>query len=200
MKKLLLLILILISFKSNSQQTETYKNFIEQLKKNSKTDKNDKTVYNLLNDFYEQVLQSEKGDLKPETIQEIQKFYENKNGKNSQILNMFFAYQEHISQTAAVGKKTDPTFQVNVMTDLESEIKNTYGKIPVIIRIYKAEALESNGQTEEAIALISQSLVEYPDSVPLKVYKYLGTKDENIKNDLIKNHPNHWMVQQYEIK
>jgi len=200
MKKLLLLILILVSFKSNSQQTETYKNFIEQLKKDSKTDKNDKTVYNLLNDFYEQVLQSEKGELTPEIPERIQKLYENKNAKNLQILNMFFAYQEHISQTAAVGKKTDPNFQVNLMTDLESEIKNTYGKVPVLIRIYKSEALESDGQTEEAAKLISESLVEYPDSVPLKVYKYLGTKDETIRKDLIQNHSNHWMVVQYEIK
>jgi len=74
MKKLLLLILILVSFKSNSQQTETYKNFIEQLKKDSKTDKNDKTVYNLLNDFYEQVLQSEKGEMTPKYRKEFKNY------------------------------------------------------------------------------------------------------------------------------
>ena len=40
---------------------------------------------------------------------------------------------------------------------------------------------------------------EYSDSVPLKVYQYLKTKDQLLKEDLIKNHANHWMVLQYKL-
>lgn len=200
MKKLILIVFVLISFQSFSQQTEEYKAFIEQIKKDSKTDKNDKTVYNLLNDFYEQALQSDNGELKPEIAQRIQNLYADKNAKNIQILSMFLAYQEHVSQPSALGKPSDSDFQINLMSDLEREIKNTYGNIPVIIKIYKAEALNSNGQINEAAELISTSLIEFPNSVPLKVYKYLDSKDEKIKADLIKNHSTHWMVQQFGIK
>jgi hypothetical protein len=70
----------------------------------------------------------------------------------------------------------------------------------VIIYIYKYEALDSGNKKDEAKAAALQGLKEYPDSVPLKVYTYLTTKDDKIKNDLIKNHPNHWMVKQFGIQ
>ena len=105
-----------------------------------------------------------------------------------------------MSQSSSADSKPDPTFQIILMNDLESEIQNTYGSVPVIIKIYKAESLSSNGQSKEAADLISKSLVEFPNSIPLKVYKYLDTKDEKIKADLIKNHSKHWMVQQFGIK
>ncbi|MCK8143394.1 hypothetical protein MW871_15995 [Flavobacterium sp. I-SCBP12n] len=200
MKNLILILLLLISINSFSQKTDEYNKFIEQIKKDSKTDKNDETVLILLNDFYEQTLQSDIGELKPDIPERIQKLYSGKNSKNLQILNMFLAYQEHISQTAAVGKQPDPNFQINLINDLESELKNTYGNVPVIIKIYKAEALNSNGQNKESAELISKSLNEFPNSIPLKVYKYLDTKGEKIKEDLVKNHSNHWMIKQFGIK
>lgn len=200
MKNLILLFLLLFSINAFSQKSDEYAKFIEQLNADTKTDKNDKTVLNLLNDFYEQALQSDKGELNPDIPERIQKIYSDKNAKNVQILNMFLVYQEHISQTSAAGKQPDPNFQINLMTDLETELKNVYGNIPVIISIYKAEALNSNGQTKESFETVSESLEKFPNSVPLKVYKYLDTKDEKIKQDLVKNHSNHWMVQQFGIE
>ena len=47
--------------------------------------------------------------------------------------------------------------------------------------------------------MISEGLKEYSDSVPLKVYQYLKTKDQLLKEDLIKTHANHWMVLQYKL-
>lgn len=199
MRKLILILLLLVSVNSFSQQSDEYKKIIEQIKKGSKTDKNDKTIYNLLNDFYEQALQSDKGELNPDIPQRIQKLYSDKKAKNLQILSMFLIYQEDITQTAEE-KNPEPNFQINLINDLETEVKNTYGIVPLIIKIYKAEALNGTGQKEEAAELISKSLDEFPNSVPLKVYKYLDTKDEKIKTELIKNHSNHWMVQQFGIK
>lgn len=200
MKNIAFIILILLSTNSFAQKSDGYLNLIKELKKETKVDKSDKTVYDLLNNIYEEMLQSESGVLKPETIDKVQKFYSNSNSKNKHIFNMFFAYQNHISETAAVGKEPNSKFQVDLMSDLEEEINNVYGDVPIIILIYKAEALNSNGQTKESADLISRSLAIFPDSVSLKVYKYLDTKDEKIKLDLIKNHSNHWMVQQFQIK
>ncbi|MBU4539191.1 MAG: hypothetical protein L6264_04975 [Weeksellaceae bacterium] len=200
MKNLTFIILLFLSINVFSQKSDEYLKFIKQLKENTTTDTKDKTVLNLLNDFYEQALQSDKGELNPDITQRIKKLYEDKNTKNLQILNMFLTYQEHINQTAAAGKHPDSNFQVNLMTDLESEVKNIYGTVPVIVEIFKAEALNSNGQTKESAEIISKSLIKFPDSIPLKVYQYLDTKDEKIKEDLIKNHSNHWMIQQFGIK
>ena len=200
MKNLNLIFIFFLSINVFSQEGGDYTKFIEQLKTDTRSDKSDKAVLNLLNDFYEQALQSEKGELNPNISDRIQKLYADKNSKNMQILNMFLVYQEHISQTAAVGKKPDSNFQVNLMNSLETEVKNVYGDVPVIIEIYKAEALNSNGQTKESAEIISKNIEKFPNSIPLKVYRYLDNKDENIKQDLIKNHSNHWMVQQFEIK
>ncbi|MDQ0476322.1 MULTISPECIES: hypothetical protein [Chryseobacterium] len=200
MKNLILFFLLLISLNLFSQNSEDYKTFIEKIKKDSKTDKADKTVYHLFNDFYEQGLQSDQGELSEDISQRIQKLYSDKKAKNLQILTMFLLYQNHITETAAVGKQPDPNFQINLIKDLESELKNTYGSVPIIINIYKAEALNSAGATKESAEIISNSLIQYPNSVPLKVYKYLDTKDEKIKKDLVDNHTNHWMVKQFGIK
>jgi hypothetical protein len=109
-------------------------------------------------------------------------------------------YQQHISQTAAVGKKSNPEFQIETMSLLEEETKKIYGKIPAIIYIYKYESFDSGDKKQEAKAAVIQGLKEYPDSVPLKVYSYLNTNDEALKNDLVKNHSNHWMVKQFGIQ
>jgi hypothetical protein len=51
----------------------------------------------------------------------------------------------------------------------------------LIITIYKAEALDANNQSKESAELISKSLIKYPNSIPLKVYNYVNTKDEKNK-------------------
>lgn len=154
MKNLIIIFFLLASSNLFAQKSEAYINYIKELKTNTKTDRNDKTVFTLLNNFYDEALQSDEGEMKPETIKKIQDFYANKDAKNKQILNMFLAYQNHISETAAVGKQPNSKFQVDLINDLEQEIKNVYNEVPVIILIYKAEALNSNGQTKESAELI----------------------------------------------
>lgn len=200
MKKNIFILLIFLSTNSFAQKSDEYLNFIKDLKIETQVDKSDKTVYDLLNNFYEETLQSEAGEMKPETISKIQSYYSNNSSKNKHIFNMFFAYQNHITETAAAGKQPNSKFQVDLICDLEEEIKNVYGNVPIIILIYKAEALNSNGQSIESAELINKSLITFPTSIPLKVYKYLDSKDEKIKLDLVENHSNHWMVQQFQIK
>ncbi|WP_294302577.1 hypothetical protein [uncultured Chryseobacterium sp.] len=200
MKKLFLLFLLFTGLNIYAQTAAAAKEVFEKIKKESKIDGSDKTVYNLLDEFYAKTLQAENDELTEETIERTQKLVSDQDTKNLHILMLFLMYQQHISQTAAVGKASDAEFQVATMRLLEDEMKNVYGKVPAIVYIYKYEALENGNKKEEAKAAALQGLKEYPDSVPLKVYVYLSTNSETEKNDLLKNHFNHWMVKQFGIQ
>lgn len=200
MKKLVLLLFFFFGIYAFSQTAAAAKEVFEKIKKESKIDGNDKTIYNLLDEFYDKNLQAENDEMTSETVEKIQRVASDPNTKNLHVLILFLMYQQHISQTAMVGKKPNPEFQIETMRLLENETKEIYGKVPVIIYIYKYEALDSGNKKDEAKAAALQGLKEYPDSVPLKVYSFLNTKDDKIKNDLIKNHPNHWMVKQFGIQ
>ena len=200
MKRLCLIILALISIPAFAQQDEAYKNYIHQAKSETKIDSEDKAVFNLLEEFYLQGLQSESGEVSPDIPKKTDKLYNNSETKNRHLLVMFVVYQNYISETAAVGKTPDSKFQVALMRDLENEFKTIYNKVPAIIYIYKAEALSSDGQDEESSKTLESGLLAYPDSVPLKVYKYMSSRNEALKKDLVKNHSNHWMVKQFEIQ
>lgn len=196
MKKRILIIL-LVAFNAYAQPNEAR---INKFRSEAKIDNQDKAVFNLLEEFYSQALQSDMGELNPDMPKKIDKLYQSKKTKNRHLLLMFMAYQNHISQTSAVGKRPNTKFQVELMTDLAYEFKNIYNKIPALIYTYKFEALDTSGQNEEAAKVMNEGLTEYPDCIPLKVYKFLSSKDEAIKTDLTTNHPNHWMVKQFEIK
>ncbi|MDQ1159823.1 hypothetical protein QE422_000191 [Chryseobacterium sp. SORGH_AS 447] len=200
MKKLIFIFLLFAGLNIPAQTAAAAKEVFEKIKKESKIDGSDKAVYHLLEEFYAENLQAENDEMSEETIEKTQKLASDPDTKNLHILMLFLMYQQHISQTAAVGKKPNPEFQMATMRMLEDEIKSVYGKIPAIIYVYQYEALSAGNKKEEAKATAFQGLKEYPDSVPLKVYTYLSTNDEAIKNDLLKNHSNHWMVKQFGIK
>ena len=173
---------------------------VNQLKTQSKVDKNDVEVFSLLESFYKEALQSDEGELSPKTAQKINAFLTDSRSKNKHLLTLFLMYQDHISQTAAQGKRPNVQYQLACIQHLESEMQNVYQKTPTIVYIYKAEALQSAGRRDEAKASVAESLEKVPDSIPLKVYRYLDSKDEGIKNDLVQNHAKHWMVRQFNIK
>lgn len=200
MKKILFLALTLLSIQAFSQENDAYKAFIDKAKKEAIVDGQDMEVYNLLNDFYEQVLQSDTGELNADIPERIQHFYENKEAKNKHLLIMFLGYQDYITATAEGRQRFDGDFQQSLLNDLEHEIEKTYGKIPVLISIFKVEALRSSGKIQESKKIISDALKKFPDSVSLKVYSYIDSMSQDIKMDLIKNHSNHWMVKQFGIR
>ena len=200
MKKLILTIFFCIGLNTFAQTGNQVKDIFLKIKQESNIDRNNKAVYDILDEFYTKSLQAENDEMTPETVQRIEKLASNPDTKNLHILLLFLMYQQHLSRTSMAGKTPDTEFQAEAMKLLENETKDIYGKVPVIIYIYKAEALDGAGKKEDAKAVVDQGLKEYPDSVPLKVYSYLNTKDEVLRNDLIKNHPNHWMVLQFGIK
>lgn len=197
MKKLALLFFLFIGIFAFSQTAAAAKEVFEKIKKESTIDGTDKAVYNILDEFYEKNLQAENDELGQETFEKFQRLVSDPATKNIHILMLFLMYQQHISQTAMVGKEPDSEFQVETTRLLEKETQNVYKKIPAIIHIYKYEALDSANKTEEAKSAAIQGLKEYPDSIPLKIYVYLNTKDEALKSDLINKHPNHWMVKEF---
>ncbi|WP_300687718.1 hypothetical protein [Chryseobacterium sp.] len=200
MKNLILAIFLCFSFTAFAQSSLQIKETFQKIKSQSSIDSNDKTVYDLMDEFYQKSLQADDDEITPETIHKIEKAASDPNTKNLHLLFLFLMYQQHISQTVMAGKAANPEFQMETMNLLENETKNVYGKIPAIIYIYKAEALDSGQKKEEAKIMVANGLKEYPDSIPLKVYSYLNTKDEVLKKDLIKNHASHWMVQQFGIQ
>ncbi|WP_099765142.1 hypothetical protein [Chryseobacterium sp. 52] len=200
MKKLILAFFFCIGLNVSAQSGAQVKDLFQKIKEEAKIDKNDRTVYEVLDEFYNKNLQAENDEITSETVQRIEKLASDPNTKNLHILILFLMYQQHISRTSMAGKKPDTEFQTETMKLLENETSEVYGKVPAIIYIYNFEALSGGGKKNEAKTVLDQGLKEYPDSVPLKVYRYLDTKDEALKNDLVKNHSHHWMVQQYEIK
>lgn len=57
----------------------------------------------------------------------------------------------------------------------------TVQKIPVIVRVYRVEALINAGMIDEAREYIKNSLCFYPGSIPLLVYNYKLEADKDMK-------------------
>jgi hypothetical protein len=201
MKILYTSLLVLLSFYSFSQsRSNSFIKTVNQIKSQSKIDKNDKEALNLIDYFYNDALQSDKGELEANTINKLQAFMGSKDSKNKHLLMLFLMYQEHISETAARGLMPDSKFQVLAANTIEQEFNTLYGVTPAIIYIYKAEALSSDKKSQEAKEVVKRGLEDYPNSIPLKVYTYLDTKDESLKKDLVQNHARHWLVMQNKIE
>ncbi len=200
--KQILILLLAISFLSSKAQSanEGYRKTMADIKFKSKIDKNDKVALQLITAFYNEVLQSDKGELENTTMEGVANFMKADDSKNKHLLSILLMYQQHIAQTAAKGLQPNAEFQVEAMNTLEKEFQDLYGVIPTIIYIYKSEALSSAGKFVEAKAHVKKGLAAYPKSIPLKVYFYKDTKDNVIKNELITNHANHWLVKQNNIK
>jgi hypothetical protein len=200
MKRLFILIIFLLSQTVYSQSTEEVKKYIDTIIVNSKVDLTDLTALELLNDLYEETLQSDSGIISQNTTLRIEDFLKNKNSKNTHLLIMVLAYQDYIGHCAMTRTPPDTKFQVYLISKTETEISKVYTRTPAVIFIYKAEALNSDSQFENAKGVVKDGLKAYPNSVPLKVYEFLNTNDDKVKADLLLNHANHWMVQQFRIR
>jgi hypothetical protein len=73
MKKLILAMFLCFGFHAFAQSGPSLKETFLKIKSQSKTDPNDKAVYNLLDEFYQKSLQAENDEMTPETVQQIEK-------------------------------------------------------------------------------------------------------------------------------
>ncbi|RWX02423.1 tetratricopeptide repeat protein [Flavobacterium cerinum] len=165
------------------------------------TDGKDLRIYNLLENFYNEVLQDEKGELSEKTVATIYELLDNDAVPNWNILFMFMTYQQHISETAAVGKQANIEFQLLATDLLVKECLKIYKKLPAVVAIYQGEAFMSAEKTDQAISIYKKLLIEKPNCVPAKIYIYMLSNDaaekDKIFADLSKNNPNHWMVMEF---
>jgi len=67
------------------------------MEKETTTDKNDRKVYELLNELYNQVLQSDKGELNSAMPGQINDFYTDRNSKNTHILPLLLLYHDYFN-------------------------------------------------------------------------------------------------------
>jgi hypothetical protein len=158
-------------------------------------DKSDMKVYELLDAFYDEALQSDAGEVTPSTRDRVHAYMDNEKALNKHLLILFLMYQEHVGDAAKHRRAPNPEFQVATIKLVEKEFESIYQKVPAIVYIYKAEALGGAGKDDEANAVVQSALKKYPNSIPLKVYSYMDTKSESMRKDLINNHSKHWMVQ-----
>ncbi|MBE8713840.1 hypothetical protein [Sphingobacterium hungaricum] len=200
-KSILISFLLFCGLEAFSQNPINYDEQFDKIKEKAKIDKTDTTVYNLLNRFFEDVLQVEKQQmLSEETIKGLQTFYADPEAKNRFVLDLFMTYQQYVTDVQLAGKPANTKYQVALIDYLDQELKELFGNSPAIIYIYRMEAYNADKQYEISNQIAMYGLQSYPEAVPLKVYGYLGSKDENIKNDLLKNHANHWLVIERKIK
>lgn len=204
MKHLFIIIILLLCTTTLLAQNDLVKQTLSQFNEINNaaiTDSKDFRVYNLLENFYNEVLQDEKGELSEKTIATITELMENDAVPNWNILFMFMTYQQHISETAAVGKSANIGFQLLATDLLAKECLKIYKKLPAVVAIYQGEAFMSAEKTDQATAVYKQLLAEKPNCIPAKIYIYMLSNDVAEKTkifaDLTKNSPNHWMVMEF---
>ena len=158
----------------------------------------DKTILDVLDQMYEQIMQANDGKLDEKTIKKYHQFQTDTTLSNRHIALLFDNYQTIITETAAKGENAPADICVPLMKSLASECVSLYNYIPVIVCIYMGEALESAGMAEEARKHFKMSLQFYPNSIPLMVYNYKLEQDPKKKNEqlteLKKKYSQHWMV------
>ena len=169
-------------------------------KNTNPVDAKDLTMKNLFDQFYNEVLQDESGQISEDLLNKITVMVESPSTKNMQLMNLLLVFQDYINEVSENPSSLNSEFQLKIVEAMENEFINLKQDVPAIIYVYKIEALQTNEKFDESDKLIEVALKKFPNSVPIKAYKFLATEDENVKNDLIKNHSNHWFVKQLDLK
>ena len=202
-KQMRIIIFFLFGFLStflSAQTFQDYENIKTEYKRNSKIDSSDKSALNILISFYEEVHQATNGSLSELTLNTLTNFLESKKSKNKHLIQLFFIYQDYITECASKNIKANSDYQIKLIEDIENEITSIYKLTPTIISIYKYESYELAKTKKKALETVQNGLLNNPKSIPLKVYLFLLTNDEKIKQELIQNHSSHWLVKQNNIK
>lgn len=172
---------------------------IVESKSTNPVDAKDLTIKNLFDQFYNEVLQDDNGQISEDLLNKITILVESPTTKNMQIMNLLLVFQDYINEVSENPSSLNPEFQLKIVNAIENEFINLKQDVPALVYVYKIEALQTNDKFDDSDKLIEIALKKFPNSVPIKAYKYLATEDESVKNDLIKNHPNHWFIKQLDL-
>ncbi len=202
MKKILTIALLMFfgTISAQNEIDEYINTVIVDSKNTNPVDAKDLTMKNLFDQFYNEVLQDESGQISEDLLNKITVMVESPSTKNMQLMNLLLVFQDYINEVSENPSSLNSEFQLKIVEAMENEFINLKQDVPAIIYVYKIEALQTNEKFDESDKLIEVALKKFPNSVPIKAYKFLATEDENVKNDLIKNHSNHWFVKQLDLK
>jgi hypothetical protein len=190
---LLLFSVFCVGFAQSDPQ-QYYKEF-ETIKSGVSINGNDRRFYELLDDMYDDVLQADDGELSKDTEQNLMLLATEPDAANKHLLYLLAGYQAFLE-----GNHNDGAAQLQMIEKLRDETHDTYGQVPVLLDVYKGEALVSAGKTADALTFFRTSLQKYPNSIPLKVYVAIYSKDKKLQKQLATDHPNHWLVKKLVIR
>lgn len=170
------------------------------VKSHANISQNDHSLLSVLNDVYEQMMQSDEGRPDEHTIAEYHRYQTDTTLANRHIALLFDHYQTLLNITDAEKEKMPSAVCLPLMKSLAGECNSLFRHIPAIVCVYMGETLMHAGMTDQARDHFNTSLKYYPNSIPLKVY---STKLETNKSkkkkqlaELKKNHGKHWMVKE----
>jgi len=202
MKLKIILLFILINCSLHSQTNNELVNEVakeyKDYKKKSVIDTTDKRIITLLDNLFNESLQSDENKISEETIDLYKKFYSIDSLPNWHLFFLFSNYQTFISEATHNPALANPDLQLWLIKTLSSEIESIFGYVPVMVAIYQGEAFLATGRKEAAIAHFSKYGRIYPNAIPIKVYRFQIESEFDIKeklyDDLKTNHSTHWMV------
>lgn len=199
--KTIILTLFLLFYCSLNAQSETYDSLkleLDQFNLTHSKNSEDKRVWDLLNNLYEENLQTNKG-LSQETLNEYSAVKSSDSISNKSIFYLFDKYQEYITETVAYGKPSEVNIQLAIMKLLAAECVQVYNAIPPIVMIYMGEVLMGASMNQQAQDHFEAGIQYYPDSIPIQVYLVLLNEHQykKEKKRLISKHSDHWMVKSY---
>ncbi len=91
-----------------------------------------------------------------------------------------------------------PDVCLNSILFLKDVFQERFGYIHVVLDLYHFETLLNLGKNEEARNLLSGIISNNQEFIPLKAYSFNMEKNPELQNkkkdDLLKNHSEHWMV------
>ena len=129
-------------------------------------------------------------------IKNLNAFLDNPKSKNKHLTILHLYYNEMFRKEIS-SENPDYNFLVDLVIAMKNEYHFVYKKEPVMITILHAEMLQSAGKKDESKEVVAKGFKAHPESIPLQVYTAINTNNDKLKAELVKNHPNHWMVIQF---
>lgn len=183
----------------SAQEVSDYRvnSLVSEVKKDSPIDASDSNAWDLLEQVYQVTLQQDQGDLeKTDFVKNLNAFLDNPKSKNT-YLTILHLYYNEVFRKEISSENPDYNFLVDLVVAMKNEYNFVYKKEPVMITILHAEMLQSAGKKDESKEVVAKGFKAHPESIPLQVYTAINTNNDKMKAELVKNHPNHWMIIQF---
>lgn len=124
--------------------------FVVDSKSSSKIDPKDLTVKKIYDSFYNEILQSKSGELSEEFATDLNIVIENSETKNIHLLSILFLFLEFVFQASENLASINSEIELKLIEKMETEFLALNQEIPVLVYIYKIQALHKSENFDEA--------------------------------------------------